>query len=89
MKKFGIDFSRYSEKELREIYNYIDEVINIRHNEQFTKMAEEFCALVEKMRKEFPWVDYPVDCYCSECDQTETFNLFDLISKFDPKNFGF
>ena len=89
MKKFGIDFGRYSEKELREIYNYIDEVINIRHNKRFRKMAEEFCAIAEKMRREFPWVDYTVECYCSECDQSETFNLFDLISKFKPEDFAF
>ena len=85
MKKFGIDFSRYSEKELRQIKELADEEINNKHNEQFAKMAEEFCAIAEKMRKEFPWVDYPVECW----GQANTFNLFDLIREFKPEEFGF
>lgn len=89
MEKFGIDFSRYSKKELQQIIDLAAEEINMRRNEQFTKMAEEFCALAEKMRKEFPWVDYTVECYCSKCNQGDTFNLFDLISKFKLEDFVF
>lgn len=89
MEKFGIDFSRYSEKELQQIKELADEEINNKYNARFTKMAEEFCALAEKMRKEAPWVDYPVKCWCPTCDQTYIFNLFDLISEFNPEDFSF
>lgn len=89
MENFGIDFSRYSIKELQQIMELADEEINIKHNEQFTKMSEEFCALAERMRKEFPWVDYPVECCCSECDREDTFNLFHMVSKFKPEDFSF
>lgn len=89
MEKFGIDFSRYSEKELRQIKELADEEIDMRRDERFTKRVQEFCAFAEELRKEFPAVDYPVDCYCSECDQSETFNLFDLINKFNPLYFSF
>lgn len=89
MEKFGIDFSRYSEKELRQIKELADEEINNKHNERFRKMAEELCVIAEKMRKEFSWVDYPVNCYCSKCNQGDTFNLFDLIREFKPEEFSF
>ena len=89
MEKFGINFSRYSEKELQQIKELADKEIDMRRDERFTKRVQEFCAFAEELRKEFPWVDYTVECYCSECDRGDTFNLFDLISKFKPEDFAF
>ena len=84
-----MDFNHYPTNELVAMRDKIDDLIQQRVNEDFHNRIVDICEKLEYLRKEYPWVSYPIGIVCENCECSQDFDLFELIEKFDPENFSF
>lgn len=63
----------------------INNEIKIRQNEEFNRLVDEICKLLEELRENYPWVDYNIHIVEGNGD----YNLFDVVDEFTPMGFTF